>query len=94
MYMYMHVICVSYVCFQDEPCTSSGKRSHDNDESPDIEDIGAGPAKRLPTRPVATVTKHPVTPSQQLLLGKKESWKDVLGPPPDRGTTRVRCEVM
>lgn len=68
-------------------CTSPSKRSHDNSSmSPDIEDIGQQqlpPQKKKATPP--RVTKHPLAPSQL----NKNSWKDILGPPPDRGTTKV-----
>ena len=66
----------------------SGKRSHDDSESADMEDMGQRkrPAQQTMARP--TVTKHLTTPSQQL-LSQKGGWRSVLGPPPERGTTRV-----
>lgn len=60
------------------------KRSHDNSNlAPDIEDVGKT-QKRPHT--ATCVTKHSVPRSQP----QDGSWKNVLGPPPDRGTTKVK----
>ena len=64
--------------------TLSLKRSHDNSGlSADIEDV-AGSQKRPHSTPI--VTKHTTLTSSQPLGG---SWRNVLGPPPSRGTTKV-----
>ena len=67
------------------PSPSNLKRSHDNiGLSSDIEDIAIS-QKRPHTTP--TVTKHTtLTPSQPF----GGSWRNVLGPPPSRGTTKVQ----
>ena len=71
----------------DESKTKSNKRHHDDvTTSPDLEDICSQQRKRPPSS-TPTVTKHTLTSSW---LGKRrESWKDVLGPPPPMGTTNV-----
>ena len=70
------------MCIDSLP-PSGQKRSHDNSgSSPDVEEI-ASQKKRSPFSP--TVTKHTLTPSQPL----GGSWRNVLGPPPERGTTKV-----
>ncbi len=75
----------NFISVDHSPPPSNLKRSHDNiGLSPDIEDIAIS-QKRPHTTP--TVTKHTtLTPSQPL----GGSWRNVLGPPPSRGTTKVQ----
>lgn len=67
--------------------TRSNKRPHDDvTTSPDVEDIGGHQNKR-PASQTPTVTKHTLTSTW--LGNKQQSWREVLGPPPPMGTTKV-----
>ena len=75
-----------------DPLATGEKRSHE-DVSCDIEDVAR---QKLPTSPglaLPMVTKHTPTSSQHL-IGRKENWKTILGPPPDRGTTKVGVVII
>lgn len=70
-----------------DPSTSS-KRPHE-DVTCDIEDMARGKVSAAPGHAATPmVTKHTPTSSQQL-MGRKENWRTILGPPPDKGTTHV-----
>lgn len=65
------------------------KRSHDQSDathSPDIEDMGQKRRRKGQTT-LPVVTCHTPSPSQK--TQRLKSWKETLGPPPLRGTTRV-----
>ena len=66
---------------------SGRKRSHE-EVSNDIEDLAQQERAHSPGHVRPVVTRHVTTPSQQQ-VGRRGDWRTVLGPPPDRGTTRV-----
>lgn len=57
------------------------------DNSIDIEDIGHKRHRKGQTT-LPIVTCH-TPPSSQRSQQRKKSWREVLGPPPSKGTTRV-----
>ena len=71
----------------DSP-SSSGKRCRDDAMPGDMEDIGQRKVPSLQGHTPPSVTKHTLTLSQQL-GGQRGGWRKVLGPPPERGTTKV-----
>ena len=78
----------------DSDCSSpsSSKRSHDSSMSHDIEDIGQRKKSTSQGQATPTFTKHKATPPQDPLSQK--GWRDILGPPPDMGSTRVGVANM
>uniref|UniRef100_A0AAR2LI01 DNA polymerase epsilon catalytic subunit n=1 Tax=Pygocentrus nattereri TaxID=42514 RepID=A0AAR2LI01_PYGNA len=73
--------------------TSEGKRQvHNQDGAPDIEDFGVPQRPLQPAILISTKRKRvshgedSQTESQELEL--TQSWREILGPPPPRGTTR------
>ena len=78
----------------DSPSPPGGKRSHDDIDPPDIEDMGQ--KKRHPVQTPPTVTKHLQTPSSSSSSQQQSggSWRTVLGPPPDLGTTKVGVVIV
>lgn len=102
LYMYillhMHARCCFQVCDTENvdpelrPAdeTRSNKRHHDDVTSPpDVEDIGSHQNKRPPSSQTPAVTKHTTLKSSWLGNQGRQSWREVLGPPPSRGSTRV-----
>ena len=72
--------------------TSGEKRLHD-DVSCDIEDMARQKLPLAPGHATPVVTKHTPTSSQKL-SGRRENWRTILGPPPDKGTTHVGMILM
>jgi len=71
-----------------DPSDSSHRKRPHEDTSEDIEDMGQKENAKSPGNVRPVVTRHLTTPSQQQ-IGRNENWRNVLGPPPDKGTTRV-----
>ena len=72
---------------------SGGTKRRLDDSSGDIEETCN---KKQRTRGQATlplVTRHTTSPSPSQVSQNMRSWKDILGPPPSCGHTRVRIIV-
>lgn len=83
--------CVQEVDENDGGSLTSKKRSL---HQTDLEDLGKPSSGAAPSHP-PSVTKHrrTLTSSQRQLL-RRETWRDVLGPPPTIGTSKVLCHLI
>lgn len=73
----------------DEPRSTGNQKRALDEDSPNLEDLGhKAPSLTTSLGHTPRVTKHARTLTSSQQLGARESWRDVLGPPPHMGSTR------